>query len=624
MRGAAKPTVESLCLRLALALGACASCSDAPAPPAQSTTDAPASDTSSATGTSTTTQGEAPDHAPPTPTLVSPADGANEIEIEGQELCWNLVEDPQGDPVRYRVFLDDYELTEGRLDAPGHEGPCIGPLNFAYEQSYAWQVQAFHPAFPDSASERSATWAFTTASDGLTHTVFEDPFDDDLGWEIDGDAGSGAWIRSNPVPTTDLGEAAQPDNCAGGQSCYFTGQNPDGVVDDADVAGGSTILTSPAFDLSGSATATVALSRFFYKSAVEETGTSLRIELLSPDPEAPGQDRAFVLEQIDIGGALASANTWTPVEFSACGLPMLAGSRLRISATDLGDGILEAAIDSVLVTGHVNDDLCNGGIGSLCDPQDEGSCARGLWCCPKGDVDTGAFRCDAPTAGLDFDNPTSDPGAPGNGPLGCNAPDLVVTDYLYEDGEQVDVIDACEDSIDVSPNSCELFEGCVDGPGLRRVLRFSTITPNIGSRDLTMGVPSNHPDLFQFSACHAHYHFNGYAGYQLLDGDDIVAVGHKQAFCLLDWESWAWPGDDNTYTCGNQGIGRGWYDEYGPYLPCQWIDITDVAPGSYTLRIEVNLPQPETSVRTLVERDYTNNVLETPVVIDGVDDPNCG
>ncbi|MCA9697946.1 MAG: hypothetical protein KC431_10515, partial [Myxococcales bacterium] len=46
---------------------------------------------------------------------------------------------------------------------------------------------------------------------------------------------------------------------------------------------------------------------------------------------------------------------------------------------------------------------------------------------------------------------------------------------------------------------------------------------------------------------------------------------------------------DGTYTCYNQGLSLGWSDTYGAALDCQWIDVTDVAPGDYTLRMEVNL-----------------------------------
>jgi hypothetical protein len=50
-------------------------------------------------------------------------------------------------------------------------------------------------------------------------------------------------------------------------------------------------------------------------------------------------------------------------------------------------------------------------------------------------------------------------------------------------------------------------------------------------------------------------------------------------------------------------------------LPCQWIDITGVPPGDYTLRITLNQPRPDTALPILNERDYSNNIAEVVVVV---------
>ena len=100
--------------------------------------------------------------------------------------------------------------------------------------------------------------------------------------------------------------------------------------------------------------------------------------------------------------------------------------------------------------------------------------------------------------------------------------------------------------------------------------------------------------------------------YTLLDdAGEVVANGHKQAFCLIDWNSWAWPQDsDNQYTCSNQGIQMGWQDVYGGNLDCNWIDITDVPPGDYVLRVHFN---PDA---LLEDDDLTNNEAFVGVTID--------
>lgn len=160
-------------------------------------------------------------------------------------------------------------------------------------------------------------------------------------------------------------------------------------------------------------------------------------------------------------------------------------------------------------------------------------------------------------------------------------------------------------------DSCALVEGCVAAPGTRRLLRFDTTTPNYGTADLYFGNPSGNP-LFHYSECHQHMHFDGYARYRLLNPDGTeAATGHKQAFCLMDIERLS---DDaaevNQYDCGHQGIQRGWADTYGADLDCQWIDITDVAPGTYTIEVRLN---PD---RLIPENHYEDNVVRVTIQLE--------
>lgn len=544
------------------------------------------------------------DGLPPAPTLVSPLDGATEVPIE-TSLCWNLVEDPDGDPLRYRVFVNDAEVTEGELgEFYGYDGPCVGPLFFAFERSYSWRVQAFEIADPTRSSPMSETWSFATVRDGVTQTVFADNFNDDLGWEVLGDADSGAWVRGDPVEARHGELLSQPGRCLGGSSCYFTGQNPDGLADQQDVSGGSTVLLSPAFDLGGAAAATVQLGRFFYRSAATP-GPQLAVELLVPGA-LPGDYDVYPLELLATPTADQPENLWLPREYAVCGPPLVNGSRLRITATDAGAGVLEAAIDSVQVRAHDDATVCGAGEGGACDPAAADACPGDLLCCSQGVINAGVHRCIAPVAGLDFGAPPPTPEAPGNGPPGCDAPDLVV------DAQWIDPIFT---DIMVTEQTCELGEGCVGGVGERTLMLFTVATPNIGSTDLVMGIPANHPDLYEYSDCHSHFHFEEFARYELLAGQEIAATGHKQAFCMLDTVSWAWPNALPRFDCANQGISRGFTDFYESGLPCQWVDVTDVPPGPYTLKITLNQPRSDSALPLLNERDYANNTLEVDVVV---------
>lgn len=66
-----------------------------------------------------------------------------------------------------------------------------------------------------------------------------------------------------------------------------------------------------------------------------------------------------------------------------------------------------------------------------------------------------------------------------------------------------------------------------------------------------------------------------------------VAEGHKASFCLEDND--CDPGVTPKYKCadfGDQGISPGCKDIYLSKLDCQWIDITDLDPGLYVLKVE--------------------------------------
>ncbi len=164
----------------------------------------------------------------------------------------------------------------------------------------------------------------------------------------------------------------------------------------------------------------------------------------------------------------------------------------------------------------------------------------------------------------------------------------------------------------LAPTSCAIVEGCSPAGGYRKLLRFSTQTANIGNQDVFLGNPASNP-LFHFSPCHGHYHFGEYAQHAMLNGSgQEVAPGFKNGFCLLD--SLRYINDPNVptspaYNCGNQGLQRGWSDVYTRGLDCQWIDVTNVPDGTYTLRVTVN---PD---KVIPEVDYDNNAASVQVAV---------
>lgn len=176
-------------------------------------------------------------------------------------------------------------------------------------------------------------------------------------------------------------------------------------------------------------------------------------------------------------------------------------------------------------------------------------------------------------------------------------------------------------------DDCALVEQCVVAAGVRRLMRFTVAATNIGDADLVLGNPeklladadaaadAGGDPLFEYSACHDHYHFNTFATYTLLrqDSDTVEAMGHKQGFCVADWER-----SDNAphpgptiprYNCHDQGTQVGWTDVYAADVPCQWIDVTDVVPGKYRLQVRLN------TAHRLPETRHDNNDAVVTVTV---------
>ena len=137
---------------------------------------------------------------------------------------------------------------------------------------------------------------------------------------------------------------------------------------------------------------------------------------------------------------------------------------------------------------------------------------------------------------------------------------------------------------------------------------------NQGNADLAIGYPGG--DDWVYAACHDHYHFEDYAFYELLTpiGRQITTVGYKNGWCVMDLSDWQDSGlPCNRYNCNNQGISAGCSDIYAASLDCQWIDITTVLDGNYTVRVTTN------PYKRLAELDYSNNTAEVTVEISGDD-----
>jgi Lysyl oxidase len=179
----------------------------------------------------------------------------------------------------------------------------------------------------------------------------------------------------------------------------------------------------------------------------------------------------------------------------------------------------------------------------------------------------------------------------------------------------------------INPDECAVDEGCLRGFGPRTLIEFSTHIKNIGTRDYYIGAEPNNPNQgtnqFVWDPCHNHWHYVGYAEYILFNENGTqVPIGTKNGFCVLDLE--CSDGGIAQYGCENMGISAGCGDIYDKGLPCQWIDITDIPAGNYTMVVRVNWDQTPDKLG-FPESNYDNNwaqVCFTLEYINGLPDVN--
>ncbi len=130
---------------------------------------------------------------------------------------------------------------------------------------------------------------------------------------------------------------------------------------------------------------------------------------------------------------------------------------------------------------------------------------------------------------------------------------------------------------------------------------------------------SRHPVIrFEPADGHDHWHVDDAARYTLWNAAGTAEIGRgaKVGFCLEDVaqvDSSAPPAayDSNATGYCNagqpdassvfEGITRGWQDVYDTTLPFQWVDLSDVAPGSYRLGEQID---PD---NVFIESDKSNN-----------------
>ncbi len=192
------------------------------------------------------------------------------------------------------------------------------------------------------------TSGFNVAADGnftvdLTPGYYDD-FQLDLGWTNSITASSGAWVRGEPVGTSNNGSLANPQVDSPNDSndlCYMTGNGGGGAGND-DVDNGEVTLTSPVMKLAAYEDAILSFDYWFYNGGGSGTpNDKLEIRAISN-----GQTVTLFTEA-------APASQWrsaTNIHLKDF-ITLSDNVQLQVYVNDQAPGhVLEAAIDVVKVT----------------------------------------------------------------------------------------------------------------------------------------------------------------------------------------------------------------------------------------------------------------------------------
>lgn len=149
-----------------------------------------------------------------------------------------------------------------------------------------------------------------------------------------------------------------------------------------------------------------------------------------------------------------------------------------------------------------------------------------------------------------------------------------------------------------SEDSCEISEGCALGSGRRSLLEIAVAVRNIGRAAIDLGHPWESP-YFAQSLCQQSQTLYGFMAAELRDASGaVVARGSLASNCVADAVG--------GFTCMAQGLGPQGVSQQ-PASQCDYLDVTGLASGQYTLRLTVN---PD---GTIPESDRRNNSVELPL-----------
>ncbi|MEI7802290.1 MAG: T9SS type A sorting domain-containing protein [Bacteroidota bacterium] len=196
-------------------------------------------------------------------------------------ITMTVLDSSTGNPIpNAKVFIDDNIQ---------YSGAYIADFN---------GVVSFNQIYTSSYSIYAGSWGHKTRmisgqqlnpnTTGLSIAIPKGYYDDfffDFAWTVTGNASTGIWERGVPVGTTN---GNSPSNAGAdvandfGLTCFVTGNSGGNAADD-DVDNGSSILTSPVFDLSSSYDPRINCYTWFYDGGNGAPNDSLSLFISNGD-----------------------------------------------------------------------------------------------------------------------------------------------------------------------------------------------------------------------------------------------------------------------------------------------------------------------------------------------------
>lgn len=240
------------------------------------------------------------------------------VKITSPNFSFSTTADASGNFTIPSVFADSYDVIASKW---GYEGAC-------------------------------ANQTITSSTGSIVIQLAKGYFDDfalDLGWTVSTTASTGAWELGVPLGTNNNCIEANPgadDATDCSNMAYVTG-NTGITASDDDVDGGSTLLTSPIFDLSAYINPTLQYSRWFYNGGGSGSpNDSLKILLTNGLT-------TVVMETVTASTALNS--TWVQKSFLvSSSITPTANMKVIVRTADATPGhVVEAGFDKFYISGTV-------------------------------------------------------------------------------------------------------------------------------------------------------------------------------------------------------------------------------------------------------------------------------